>query len=79
MVNILISRKIFSAGITPQLVIKFIKALIEKDSYNNFIKAGIDIDLWINLLKKNPKVSLLKNCDIKSFKHKPNSSLTTNY
>ena len=73
-------QEIFSAGITPPVSYQiYKKALIEKDAYNDCIKAGIDIDLWINLLKKNPKVSLIKNCDIKSFKHKPNSSLTTNY
>ncbi len=73
-------QEVFKAGITPPVSYQiYKKKLIEKDIYNNSIKAGIDMDLWINLLKKNPKVSLIKNCDINSIKHKKNRSLTSNY
>lgn len=71
---------LFLKGITPPVSYQiYKKRIISKTNYNEKIKAGVDLDLWINLLDKNPKVLLMKNCDIKSIKHSPNKSLTKNY
>tara|TARA_S200000501_G_C20871136_1_gene764308 strand:- start:7461 stop:8372 length:912 start_codon:yes stop_codon:yes gene_type:complete len=73
-------QKIFKKGITPPVSYQIYKKDLVKDSnYNIKVKAGIDYDLWINLLSKNPNVVLISNCDIKTFKHKKNSSLTNSY
>ena len=72
-------KNLFLKGITPPVSYQIYKKEILKNNYDEKIKAGIDMDLWINLLSKNPLVLLMANCDIRSFKHKENNSLTKNY
>ena len=73
-------QKVFGKGISPPVSYQIYKKdLLKGKNYNIKLNAGIDYDMWINLLSKNPNVVLVSNCDIDSFKHKKNSSLTNNY